>query len=181
MFSGGVGEYVYGRETQDFGDMGRRLGHAMRKRLDAGAMSSGAMPWPLLPAGECIRATALGASEYSVQLSGNTSTITDPGALLQAESSGAGDALRAKGHHRSGQAVSNPPGTSSSSTSPKARPRWRWRLRWLGAPSHERIFRLCQQGVVRGMTQTIAAAGAAATSCWMATWRRRSARSCARN
>jgi ethanolamine utilization protein EutA len=30
----------------------------------------------------CIRATALGASEYSVQLSGQTSTITTPGKLL---------------------------------------------------------------------------------------------------
>ena len=77
MFSGGVGEYVYGRETRDFGDMGRRLGAAIRARVD-----SGALPWPLLPAGECIRATALGASEYSVQLSGNTSYITKPGELL---------------------------------------------------------------------------------------------------
>jgi ethanolamine utilization protein EutA len=77
MFSGGVGEYVYGREQRDFGDMGRRLGDAIRRRLDAGAL-----PWPLLPAGECIRATALGASEYSVQLSGNTSYISAPGALL---------------------------------------------------------------------------------------------------
>ncbi|TMJ34305.1 MAG: recombinase, partial [Alphaproteobacteria bacterium] len=70
MFSGGVGEYVYGREQRDFGDMGRRLGVAIRRRVDKGAL-----PWPLLPAGECIRATALGASEYSVQLSGNTSYI----------------------------------------------------------------------------------------------------------
>src|SRR5690349_8851460 len=77
MFSGGVGEYVYGREDRDFGDMGRRLGRAIRSRVD-----SGALPWPLLPAGECIRATALGASEYSVQLSGNTSYITKPGELL---------------------------------------------------------------------------------------------------
>ena len=77
MMSGGVGEYVYGREDRDFGDMGRRLGLALRQRLDAGAL-----PWPLLPAGECIRATALGASEYSVQLSGNTSFISNPGALL---------------------------------------------------------------------------------------------------
>ena len=77
MFSGGVGEYVYGREDRDFGDMGRRLGRAIRRRIDAGAL-----PWPLLPAGECIRATALGASEYSVQLSGNTSYISSPGALL---------------------------------------------------------------------------------------------------
>ncbi|MEU8617541.1 ethanolamine ammonia-lyase reactivating factor EutA [Streptomyces sp. NPDC048623] len=77
LFSGGVAEYVYGREERDFGDLGRRLGHAVRRRLDAGDI-----PWPLLPAGECIRATALGASEYSVQLSGNTGFISDPDALL---------------------------------------------------------------------------------------------------
>jgi ethanolamine utilization protein EutA (predicted chaperonin) len=77
MFSGGVAEYVYGRETRDFGDLGRLLGQAMRRRLD-----SGALPWPLLPPGECIRATALGASEYSVQLSGNTIYISDHAALL---------------------------------------------------------------------------------------------------
>ncbi|HUI95925.1 MAG TPA: ethanolamine ammonia-lyase reactivating factor EutA, partial [Xanthobacteraceae bacterium] len=77
MFSGGVAEYIYGRETRDFGDMGRRLGRAIRARIEAGAF-----PWPFLPAHECIRATALGASEYSVQLSGNTSYISTPGALL---------------------------------------------------------------------------------------------------
>src|SRR5437588_4883770 len=77
MFSGGVGEFVYRRETRDFGDMGRRLGDALRRRIDRGAL-----PWPLLAAGECIRATALGASEYSVQLSGNTSYISKPGELL---------------------------------------------------------------------------------------------------
>jgi ethanolamine utilization protein EutA len=49
----------------------------LRRRVD-----SGALPFPLLPPGECIRATALGASEYSVQLSGNTGYITDPDALL---------------------------------------------------------------------------------------------------
>src|SRR5262249_27460965 len=50
MFSGGVGEYIYRREDRDFGDMGRRLGRAIRARIDAGAL-----PWPLVPAGECIR------------------------------------------------------------------------------------------------------------------------------
>ena len=77
MFSGGVGEYVYGREPHDFGDLGKLFGEALRARLDAGAL-----PWPLLPAGECIRATVLGASEYSVQLSGNTTYISQPRALL---------------------------------------------------------------------------------------------------
>jgi ethanolamine utilization protein EutA len=77
MFSGGVAEYVYDRESRQFGDLGRPLGLALRRRVD-----SGALPFPLLPEGECIRATALGASEYSVQLSGNTGCITDPDALL---------------------------------------------------------------------------------------------------
>ena len=77
MFSGGVGEYVYEREVRDFGDLGRPFGRAIRERLEAGRF-----PFPLLPAGECIRATALGASEYSVQLSGNTIYLSSPGALL---------------------------------------------------------------------------------------------------
>src|SRR5690349_16446748 len=77
MFSGGVAEYVYGREERDFGDLGRRLGRALARRIAAGAL-----PHALLPAGECIRATAIGASEYSVQLSGNTVYISSPGELL---------------------------------------------------------------------------------------------------
>ncbi len=75
MFSGGVAEYVYERESRDFADLGKRLGACIRTRIRE-------LPWPLLPAGECIRATALGASEYSVQLSGNTCYISDPGKLL---------------------------------------------------------------------------------------------------
>jgi ethanolamine utilization protein EutA len=150
MFSGGVGEYVYGREDRDFGDMGRRFGHAMRKRLDAGAL-----PWPLLPAGECIRATALGASEYSVQLSGNTSTITNPGALLPrrnlqvlqapyvCEETIDPEKLAAaiRGHFT---AFDLAEGETEIALA----------LRWLGAPSHERIFAFAQ-GIVRGMTKTI--------------------------
>jgi ethanolamine utilization protein EutA len=77
MFSGGVAEYLYGREERRFGDLGEPLGRALRRRLD-----SGALPFTLLQAGECIRATALGAAEYSVQLSGNTGYISDPDALL---------------------------------------------------------------------------------------------------
>ena len=100
LFSGGVGEYVYGRESRDFGDMGRRLGQAIRRRVDAGKI-----PWPLLEAVECIRATALGASEYSVQLSGNTSYISKPGELLAApEPAGAAAAVRMRRDDRRRQA-----------------------------------------------------------------------------
>ena len=77
IFSGGVGEYVYDRESRSFGDLGLPLGRALRRLADEGRF-----PGPLLPAGACIRATALGASEYSVQLSGQTGLITRPGAVL---------------------------------------------------------------------------------------------------
>lgn len=77
VFSGGVGEYVYAKEKQSYGDLGRPLGDALRKR------TSGSMfRWPLLPARECIRATVMGASQYSVQVSGNTIYTSDPAKLL---------------------------------------------------------------------------------------------------
>jgi len=75
IFSGGVAEYVYRAETRDFGDLGRRLGLALADRADE-------LPAPLLPAAERIRATVLGASEYTVQLSGITSFIPTPETTL---------------------------------------------------------------------------------------------------
>jgi ethanolamine utilization protein EutA len=77
MFSGGVAEYVYDREQRNFGDLGFYLGKFIRQRVEAGDFGM-----PLIEAGACIRATALGASEYSVQLSGQTSTISTPGKVL---------------------------------------------------------------------------------------------------
>jgi ethanolamine utilization protein EutA len=77
IFSGGVGEYVYGKESHSFGDMGQPLGKALRERT-----ANGTFPWPLLPARECIRATVMGASQYSVQVSGNTIYTTDTEKLL---------------------------------------------------------------------------------------------------
>jgi ethanolamine utilization protein EutA len=151
MLSGGVAEFVYGREQRDFGDMGRRFGQALRRRIDAGAL-----PWPLLPAGECIRATALGASEYSVQLSDNTSTITNPGELLP----------------RRNLQVLQPPFVCEETIDPDtlaAAIRAHFTafdltdgeadvalaLRWRGPPLHQRIFAFAQ-GIVRGMAGTIA-------------------------
>ena len=150
MFSGGVGEYVYGREARDFGDMGRRLGQAIRRRVD-----SGALPWPLLPAGECIRATALGASEYSVQLSGNTSYISKPGELLPRrnlqvlqpsyvceeviEADKLAKAIRA--HFTAFDLIEGEGEVALA-------------LRWHGAPSYERIAAFAD-GIRRGLATTI--------------------------
>jgi ethanolamine utilization protein EutA len=67
VFSGGVGEYVYGKETKSYGDLGAPLGKALQRRI-----SNGALIWPVAPARECIRATVMGAAQHTVQVSGNT-------------------------------------------------------------------------------------------------------------
>ncbi len=72
MCSGGVAEYVYGRESLAFGDLGQRLGEAIRRRLDTHPLGG-----RLVEPDERIRATVIGAAQYTVQVSG--STIFHPG------------------------------------------------------------------------------------------------------
>ena len=67
VFSGGVGEYVYGKESKSFGDLGAPLGEALQRHI-----SNGQLAWPLAPARECIRATVMGAAQHTIQVSGNT-------------------------------------------------------------------------------------------------------------
>jgi ethanolamine utilization protein EutA len=64
-FSGGVSEYVYGREQADYGDLGALLADLIRARVrDWGPR--------LEPPVEGIRATVVGASQYTIQVSGST-------------------------------------------------------------------------------------------------------------
>lgn len=77
VFSGGVGEYVYGKEKQSYGDLGQPFGAALRERT-----LNNTFPWPVLAASECIRATVMGASQYSVQVSGNTIYTSDETLVL---------------------------------------------------------------------------------------------------
>src|SRR5581483_8826776 len=75
-FSGGVSEFIYEREDQDFGDLARLLAEAVRARL-----KSGVLPAPIEAAGERIRATVIGASQFTIQVSGNTISVTRPNLL----------------------------------------------------------------------------------------------------
>jgi ethanolamine utilization protein EutA len=69
VFSGGVGEYINGMEDAEFGDLGLRLGRAIQRRL---------AEFEVLRPVESIRATCIGASQYSVQVSGDTLFLSDP-------------------------------------------------------------------------------------------------------
>jgi ethanolamine utilization protein EutA len=72
VFSGGVGEYINGWQDREYGDLGRLLGQAILRRT-AGLT--------LLRPAESIRATCIGASQYTVQVSGDTLFLSDPGIL----------------------------------------------------------------------------------------------------
>lgn len=74
--SGGVSEYIYRRETATFNDLAAELAETFRE-----ACAPHGLTIEELPAGEGIRATAVGASQFTVQLSGNTVHISDPGLL----------------------------------------------------------------------------------------------------
>jgi ethanolamine utilization protein EutA len=150
MFSGGVGEYVYGREDRDFGDLGRRLGHAIRRRIDAGALA-----WPLLPAGECIRATALGASEYSVQLSGNTGYISTPGVLLPRRNLQVLQPDYACGDAIDPDAVAAAIRRHLVTFDVESDREVALALRWQGTPSYERLASFAD-GIRRGLADRIA-------------------------
>jgi ethanolamine utilization protein EutA len=73
--SGGVAEYVFGSATERYGDLGPDLAAAVRAGLGA------VLPLRAEPAGEVIRATVIGASQFTVQLSGSTVHVSDDAAL----------------------------------------------------------------------------------------------------
>jgi ethanolamine utilization protein EutA len=68
-FSGGVSEFIYGEEDQDFGDLARDLGRELAP------MTKGARP------AELIRATAIGVSQFTIQVSGDTLFLSRPALL----------------------------------------------------------------------------------------------------
>jgi ethanolamine utilization protein EutA len=69
MFSGGVSEFIYNREKSNFGDLGPLIADEIHRRipeLDLLVMEPTAR----------IRATVIGASQYTIQVSGNTIFIS---------------------------------------------------------------------------------------------------------
>ena len=73
-FSGGVSEYIYGHETENYGDLGTLLAAEIKHRIES---------WgPVIETPvEGIRATVIGASQYTIQVSGNT-IFVEPHTIL---------------------------------------------------------------------------------------------------
>src|SRR5207302_1755524 len=73
-FSGGVAEYIYGREATTFGDLGVLLAQEIRARVERWGPA-------IEPSNEGIRATVVGASQYTTQVSGSTIFVSPMEAL----------------------------------------------------------------------------------------------------
>ena len=74
-FSGGVSEYIYGRDATAYGDLGPLLGAAIRRRIE------GWRGVEIVTPEQGIRATVVGASQYTVQVSGSTIFVTPASTL----------------------------------------------------------------------------------------------------
>jgi ethanolamine utilization protein EutA len=151
-FSGGVSEYIYGRDAQRYGDLGPALARAVLARVQA---------WgPRIEQPEQgIRATVVGASQYTVQVSGSTIFVEPPTTLplrnlpvvtpalpLQGDTLDAGaiasavqSALRRQDLHSGEQAVA-------------------LCYRWAGSASYWRLDAFCR-GIVQGLAAVLQRGG----------------------
>jgi ethanolamine utilization protein EutA len=71
-FSGGVAEYIFSHEAGEYGDIAKLLAAELAGEL---SRRSGL---PLIDPGQRIRATVIGASQFTVQVSGKTIYLPDP-------------------------------------------------------------------------------------------------------
>ncbi|MHA2357263.1 MAG: ethanolamine ammonia-lyase reactivating factor EutA [Candidatus Heimdallarchaeaceae archaeon] len=73
-FSGGVAEYIYGKTSENFNDLGKLLGEEIIKIIKEKDIS-------IHEPTELIRATVIGAGQYTLQVSGVTTHVSDPDIL----------------------------------------------------------------------------------------------------
>jgi len=74
-FSGGVSEYIFDYEGREYGDIAKPLADELRTALRERTALK------LIDPGQRIRATVIGASQFTVQVSGKTIHLPRPGVL----------------------------------------------------------------------------------------------------
>jgi ethanolamine utilization protein EutA len=150
-FSGGVAEYLYKREKRQFGDLGFELAHELSHML----AHRRDLP-PVWDPGQGIRATVIGAAQFSVQISGNTIAITRPDELplqnlpVLALSLDLGDRIDA-GAVAAACRVALAQADIAEGTGPVA-----FAFPWRGDPAHARLHALAA-GVCAAVPGTLAA------------------------
>jgi ethanolamine utilization protein EutA len=149
IFSGGVGEYVYGKESQSFGDLGAPLGQALRQQI-----SKGALPWPLIPARAWVRATVMGAAQHTVQVSGNTIHRSDDDLLPRKNLQVLRPPVNLAGDFDSGAVAQAIQSHFKAFDLVEGQAEVALVFRWEGAPTALRIAAFCR-GLIDGLPATL--------------------------
>ena len=146
-FSGGVSEYVYGNESRNFGDLGILLGEAVRAGVDR-------LGAPIEASEQQIRATVIGAGQYTLQVSGSTIFISRPDLLPLRNLPVVAPIMPGADYTREGvrEAVQQAMARLDieEGVAPVA-----LSIRWKIEPSYDRV-RTLAEGIVEALPQTIA-------------------------
>ena len=146
-FSGGVSEYVYGNESRNFGDLGILLGAAVRAGVDR-------LGAPIEQSEQQIRATVIGAGQYTLQVSGSTIFISRPDLLPLRNLPIVAPIMPGADYTREGvrEAVQQAMARLDieEGVAPVA-----LSIRWKIEPSYDRV-RTLAEGIVEALPQTIA-------------------------
>lgn len=149
-FSGGVSEYVYGRESGSFGDLGPMLAAAMKRRIEQWGPE-------LAEPAQGIRATVIGASQYTIQVSGNTIFVSADAALPMRNIPVITPDLPLSADTLDSEAIAAVVADTlrrrelSGGSGPVA-----LCFRWQGSATYTRLDAFCR-GVIRGMQEILAA------------------------
>lgn len=143
-FTGGVSEYMFGRESATFDDIGKPLAERIVE-----AFSSGRVPVKMMDTGQGIRATVIGASQFTVQVSGNTIHLSD-GIRLPLRNVPVAFPRLAPEHDFDGAAVAAAIRAAVERIDAAAGLPVALGIRWHGDPHHHRLRGLAE-GIVRAL------------------------------
>ena len=149
-FSGGVSEYIYEREKEDRGDLGKALAHEIRH-----ALGDKRIDLPLYDPGQGIRATVVGASQFTVQVSGNTIFISDPDQLPVRNVPVAHLDIDLAGNFTADQVAEQINAAHTRLDMTEGENKLAIAFRWGGDPLHARLHALAT-GICQGMPKTVA-------------------------
>jgi ethanolamine utilization protein EutA len=149
-FSGGVSEFIYKREDADHRDLGKSLAHQIRH-----ALADKRIPHKVYDPGQGIRATVVGASQFTVQVSGNTIFISDPGRLPIRNVPVASLGLDLSGDFTAAEVTDRIEKALVRLDMVEGEDRVAVAFRWGGDPLHARLHALAD-GICKGLPKTVA-------------------------
>jgi ethanolamine utilization protein EutA len=148
-FSGGVSEYIYRRDEEDRGDIGRSIAHDLRHALAEKRITE-----KVYDPGHGIRATVVGASQFTVQVSGNTIFLSEKEKLPIRNVPVASLSIDLGQNFTSEEVTASINDAMKRLDMVEGEDRVAIAFRWGGDPLHARLFALAQ-GICNGLPKTV--------------------------